>query len=178
VRLALAQVRASGRTALAELGAVVGLLRSRSAARDEDGAPDDLRPGTPGLARLPELLESLRAAGLRMEATPEVPASTGLDEMADIAAYRIVQEALTNAMRHGTGNADLSLQVHPGAVTITVRNPVPTGRLTVDRPGSGHGLLGMRERATLVGAELDTGPTEDGCFAVRVRIPTRRQGRA
>jgi signal transduction histidine kinase len=58
-------------------------------------------------------------------------------------------------------------------VTITVTNPVPAGT----RPGTGHGLLGMRERADLVGAELTAGPTEDGSFAVRARIPSRRSAR-
>ncbi|MGY1706415.1 sensor histidine kinase [Geodermatophilus sp. SYSU D00697] len=177
VRLALAQVRASGRTALAELGAVVGLLRSRSSpAPDDEALEDELRPVGAGLARLPELLASVRAAGLRLTVAspPELPAATGLDEVADIAAYRIVQESLTNALRHGTGGAELTIEVHPGEVVIIVLNPVATGDRAVARPGSGHGLLGMRERAALVGAELSAGPTGDGGFAVRVRIPTRR----
>ncbi|SDM11492.1 Signal transduction histidine kinase [Geodermatophilus siccatus] len=181
VRLALAQVRASGRTALAELGAVVGLLRTRSAATDDDEThDDDLRPAAAGLARLPELLASVRAAGLRLTVIPqpELPAATGLDEVADIAAYRIVQESLTNALRHGTGDAELTLEAHSGAVVITVISPLATGDRAVARQGSGHGLLGMRERAALVGAELRAGPTGYGCFAVRVRIPARRPARA
>ena len=176
VRIALAQVRASGRTALTELGAVVGLLRTRSTTSD-DGADDDgLRPAAAGLERLPELLDSVRAAGVRLTAVlpPEVPDATGLDEVADIAAFRIVQESLTNAIKHGTGEAELALDVQPGTVSITVVNPVPPGA----RPGTGHGLLGMRERAALVGAQLSAGPTDDGCFAVRARIPTRRPARA
>lgn len=172
VRLALGQVRASGRTALTELGAVVGLLRTRS----EAAHVDDLRPAPAGLARLPELLESVRTAGLRLTVAeqPEDPGATGLDEVADIAAYRIVQESLTNALKHGTGEAVLAVAARSGSVVVTVTNPVQPET----RPGAGHGLLGMRERADLIGAELRAGPGGNGCFTVHLRIPTRRPARA
>ena len=176
-RAALAQVRASGRTALAELGTVVGLLRTRSEAPGTTGAVEDgLRPVAAGLGQLPGLLQSVRAAGLRLTVIdqPEDLAATGLDEVADIAAHRILQESLTNALKHGTGEAELCISVGAGSVAITVTNPVPAGA----RPGAGHGLVGMRERADLVGAELTAGPTGDGSFAVRARIPVRRSARA
>jgi signal transduction histidine kinase len=170
VRAALAQVRASGRTALAELGAVVGLLRTRSEAADVV----DLQPVAAGLERLPELLDSVRAAGLRLTVEqPEPLGATGLDEVADIAAYRIVQESLTNAMRHGTGSAELVLAVAADQLTITVVNPVPAGAQVRARSGTGHGLLGMRERAELHGGRLTAGPRHGGGFGVQAVLPYR-----
>ncbi|WP_131801439.1 sensor histidine kinase [Klenkia brasiliensis] len=178
VRAALAQVRASGRTALTELGAVVGLLRSTTADVDaEEGG--ELQP-VAGLARLPELMNTVRAAGLELTVTgkPDGLAELGLPEMSNAAAYRIVQEAFTNAIKYGTGTAALLIDARPGAVTIAITNPVAPSDRTAAREGAGHGLVGMRERAALVGAELSAGPDEGGLFTVQVRLPTHREVRS
>ncbi len=87
---------------------------------------------------------------------------------ADQAAYRILQEALTNAARHGTGSARIELAFGDAAVELSVTNPVPARGST--RSGGGHGLVGMRERATLLGGKLDV-ERSNGTFRVRARIP-------
>jgi signal transduction histidine kinase len=95
-------------------------------------------------------------------------APQALGAAADQAAYRILQEALTNAARHGAGSARIELAFHDGALELCVTNPMPAdGRL---RSGGGHGLIGMRERATLLGGDLDT-DRANGMFCVRARIP-------
>jgi len=164
-RTALGLVRAASRTVLAEMSAVLGLLRT-----GEDETP--VEPA-PGLDQLPALVEGIRRAGLattwRVDGEPYP-----LPDIADLAAYRIVQESLTNALRHGTGTADLVLRYTGSEVVIEVRNPRPA-----DAPpseGAGHGLVGMRERVALFGGELAAGPGADGGFAVHARLPreTRR----
>jgi signal transduction histidine kinase len=162
-RTALGLVREASRTVLAEMSTVLGLLRT-----GEDDTP--VEPA-PGLERLPALLETVRQAGLRttwdVQGDPYL-----LTEIADLAAYRIVQESLTNALRHGTGTAELDLVYGPSAVGIEVRNPRPDG----DRPsgGGGHGLVGMRERAASVGGRFSAGADGDGPFTVHVEIPRGR----
>jgi signal transduction histidine kinase len=91
-----------------------------------------------------------------------------LGAAADQAAYRILQEALTNAARHGAGSARIEVAFGEAVVELTVTNPV----LPAERPqsGGGHGLIGMRERATLLGGTLDAGRV-NGAFRVRARIP-------
>ncbi|SDO01503.1 Signal transduction histidine kinase [Klenkia soli] len=175
-RAALAQVRTAGRTALGELGAVVGLLRSRPHPREVDAGDleDDLAPAAAGLDGLPQLLDDVRTAGLRLTVVgdPRAAADALRGTVADIAAYRIVQESLTNAMRHGTGDAELTLGVTGDQLTVTTVNPLAGPGTPPHLAGSGHGLLGMRERAVLAGAELTTGPTDAGTFAVRAVFAT------
>jgi signal transduction histidine kinase len=121
----------------------------------------------PGLASLDTLLAHHAAAGLEVTlATAGTPRPLGAT--ADQAAYRILQEALTNAARHGTGSAHIQLAFGDTAVELTVTNPVPPDRSS--RSGGGHGLAGMRERATLLGGSLDAGRGNGG-FRVRARIP-------
>jgi len=91
-----------------------------------------------------------------------------LGAAADQAAYRILQEALTNAARHGAGSARIELAFGDAALEFCVTNPVPVGG--GPRSGGGHGLIGMRERATLLGGSLDT-ERANGEFRVRARIP-------
>ncbi|MGH3389408.1 MAG: ATP-binding protein [Actinomadura sp.] len=87
---------------------------------------------------------------------------------ADQSAYRILQEALTNVARHGAGSARIELAFRDAALELTVTNPVRPD--DGSRPGGGHGLIGMRERATLLGGSLDT-ERAGGVFRVRARIP-------
>lgn len=171
-RAALITLEASGRVALAEMRQLLGVLRS-----DDDGenAPSAPQPGVGDLDRL--VAESC-LAGL-----PTEFAATGewreLPLPVQLAVFRIAQEALTNARKHaGAGaRATVRLAYRPGRVTVEVRD---TGGAKPDRPpsdaalpGSGHGLLGMRERVAVHGGFVDAGPTPDGGFRVAATIPTR-----
>jgi signal transduction histidine kinase len=87
---------------------------------------------------------------------------------ADQAAYRIIQEALTNAALHGEGSADVEIDFAAGAVEIIVTNP--TESAAIGRPGGGHGIIGMRERAHLLGGSVEA-TAHDGRFRVRAQLP-------
>jgi signal transduction histidine kinase len=157
---ALAHIRRASDTVLKELASVVGMLRG---ADDLDAATEPTR----GLARLSELLDAFAAAGLRVEHRQHGVARE-LPAVVDLAAYRIVQEALTNAQKHGTGKASLVLTYAPDAVLVDVTNAVavrPPGA------GSGYGLVGMRERAAAAGGTVSAGVGGDGRFAVRAELP-------
>ena len=124
----------------------------------------------PTIADLEELYAQVRSAGvdLRVDVDPVPP---GVPPAAiQLAVYRILQEALTNALRHGEGGAvTVKLAWHPDRVTILVDNPVGAGS-PADDPARGHGLIGMRERALLAGGTLDAG-REGGSFVVRASLP-------
>jgi len=173
-RAALAQVEETGRQTLAEMRHLVGILRV------DDGA--DRQP-MPCLERLPALLDEARAAGrtvdLEVQGPPvELPAGLGL------AAYRLIQEALTNAGKHApTSAVRVLLGYEPGRLRIEVSNdggpPGAAGDLVSGAagdpdPGSagpGHGLIGMRERVQLYGGQLQTGPVAGGGFHVEAMLP-------
>ena len=162
-----ADIRASALTGLAELRRILGVLRT-------DGQATTPQPG---LADLDALLDSARSGGLSVTVTcsgDPVP----LPEGVDLSAYRIVQEALSNAMRHSPGShvqvdvayrADgLSLEVRNDAGSRTVPVLVGSGDGVA---GGGHGIIGMQERAAMLGGSLDAGPTEDGGFQVSAVLP-------
>jgi signal transduction histidine kinase len=154
---ALAHIRKAARTVLDETSTLLGVLR-----RPDE--PDENEP-TRGLARLSGLLDSLGGAGLRVEHRQEGDARE-LPSAIDLAAYRIVQESLTNAHKHGTeAAARLRLGYTPDGLDIAVSNSAPE---KVD--GSGHGLIGMRERATAVGGTLRT-EHAGGRFVVEAFLP-------
>ena len=135
--------------------------------RDENADPS-LAP-VPGLDRLDELVTSTRQAGvpLRLTLSP-VPA---LPDSVSMAGFRIVQEALSNVIRHAPGaRTDVVVDCGPDAVEIEVVNEAPAAASTLTTPG-GHGLPGMRERVRLVGGSLETGPTDDGGYRVYARLP-------
>jgi signal transduction histidine kinase len=162
-RTALGLVRESSRTVLSEMTTVLGLLRT--------GEDEPATQPAPGLDRVADLVESMGRAGLRTTwVTTGNPAP--LSELADLTAYRVVQESLTNALKHGTGTADLTLDHQGPALVVQVRNPVPAEPAPPTGPPSGgHGLVGMRERVASVGGQLSTGPTPGGTFTVRAEIP-------
>jgi signal transduction histidine kinase len=161
---ALEAVEELARQTAAELDQLVGTLRGGGSANGVVEAP-------PGLASLDTLIAHQQAAGLEVTFhTAGVPRPLGV--AADQAAYRILQEALTNAARHGTGSARIQLAFGQAALELTVTNPVAAGGGS--RSGGGHGLLGMRERATLLGGSLDAGRA-DGAFRLRARIPYQGQ---
>jgi signal transduction histidine kinase len=119
----------------------------------------------PGLASLETLLAQHNSGGLDVTLRAAGP-PRALAGSVDQAAYRILQEALTNAARHGAGTARVEVVFRADAVELTITNPVRAGAL----PRPGHGLIGMRERATLIGGSLDAG-REDGTFRVHAALP-------
>ncbi|MFI7424014.1 sensor histidine kinase [Nonomuraea sp. NPDC049684] len=161
----LAGIRENAVGALTELRRVLGVLRAHDQPAD---APQ------PTLDRLEELLANVRGAGVTL--TAEIagqarPLSPGVE----LSAYRIVQEALSNAMRHAPGAAvAVRLTYRPGALAIRVVNE-PPARPAPPVPGAGHGLPGMRERAAMLGGDLVAGPTPDGGYEVSVFLPVDSQ---
>jgi signal transduction histidine kinase len=145
------------RQTAAEIDHIVGTLRRR---------PEPVTAPA-GLASLDTLIAHHTTAGLRVTVDLSGPPPQ-LSATADQATYRILQEALTNAARHGTGSARVALTFGDQAVELTVTNPVVADN--APRTGGGHGLIGMRERAALLDGGLDTERT-NGTFRVRARIP-------
>jgi signal transduction histidine kinase len=135
--------------------------------REDAPAPDEVEP-PPGLAALEGLAERHRASGLHVETAfrgERRPLPSGVD----LAAYRILQEALTNAARHGAGDARVEVEYAAGRVELTVVNGLRAGAGAVP-DGGGHGLVGMRERAALLDGSLEAGAV-NGRFEVRARLP-------
>jgi signal transduction histidine kinase len=159
-------IERSGREALAEMRHLLGLLHV-------DDEPAEYAP-QPTLARLDALVERARAAGLpvRLEVEDERPELTaGLD----LAAYRVLQEALTNVIKHG-GCAPTDVRVHyrADAVEVLVSDQGDgAADARVDARAPGHGLVGMRERVRMYGGELHAGPRAGGGFEVAVRLPLK-----
>jgi len=154
---AIETVETLARRTIDEIDQIVGALR------DEGGG--DLRP-LPRLGDVAELVERHRAGGLPV--TLAVTGDRELPAALDRAAYRIVQEALTNATRHGDGAARVEIRFAADALELTVANATAADRTT--RAGGGRGLTGMRERAKLLGGML-TVDDADGSFVVHARLP-------
>jgi signal transduction histidine kinase len=164
VREVLSSIERTGREALGEIRRLLGVLRSS----DGDGG----RAPQPGLAAVPALLERFRALGLDVEA--EADGGGDLPATIDLSAYRIVQEALTNCLRHARGaSARVVVRRDAGALLVEVSNgPGGTGGTGgVATPGAGHGLTGMRERAAVYAGELEAGPLPEGGWRVSARLP-------
>jgi signal transduction histidine kinase len=151
----------SARDALGEMRRLLGVLRENAGGEGE-------RQPQPGLDRLHELIDDARATGTAVRLTlhgPVVPLSPSVD----LAAYRIVQEALTNARRHAPGaSVQVDLRYGGDALQMRVRNDGPGPALG---GSDGNGLMGMRERATMVGGSVRTGPAEGGGFLVEAELP-------
>jgi signal transduction histidine kinase len=164
-------IRASAHQALEDLRAVIGVLR------DGPGGPGP-EPPQPTLAALPGLLEESRAAGMRIRAEVGLPDLAAVPDAIGRHALRIVQEALTNARKHATAApVELRLDGAPGrGLTIEVRNPTPALATAEPKiPGTGAGLLGLAERATLSGGRLEHGPDEHGQFRLHAWLPWPRE---
>jgi signal transduction histidine kinase len=162
----LEAIEGTGRQALAEMRRLLGVLRT------DDEATASLLP-QPGVARLDELIENVRAAGLPVELTVEgepVPLPAGVE----LSAYRIVQEALTNSLKHGgRAHAAVRLRYTGGGLEVSVTDD---GRGLAATPVSGggtvgHGLVGMRERVALFGGDLRAGPRRGGGYEVVATLP-------
>ena len=166
----LQAIRAAGKDGLRELRAILDVLRSASGGGED--AADPTQP-TPGLARLDALAEGVRAAGLPVTVTV-TGQPRALPAITDLSAFRIVQEALTNAIRHA-GPARAAVTADYGAdelrIEITDTGRGLTSPAATAAYGAGHGLRGMRERATAAGGTMDIGPLPGGGFRVAARLP-------
>jgi signal transduction histidine kinase len=160
---ALEEIEQLARKTVAEIDRIVGALRDRSVATGGVDAP-------PGLASLDTLVGRHAAAGLDVRVASEGEPRL-LENAVDQAAYRILQEALTNAARHGAGAAHVELVFGKAALEMRISNAASAHN--VPRANGGHGLIGMRERATLLGGSLDVERT-NGSFSVRARLPYDR----
>ncbi|MGW7267670.1 sensor histidine kinase [Streptomyces sp. NPDC054842] len=168
VREALAAIEDTTRRTVGELDAVLGVLRESDTGQGT-GAEDPATAPAPTLADLDGLLRRTRAGGLGVTAAVEVD-PVELPPLVSRETYRIVQEALSNALRHAGPRAPVLLRITRGANTleITAENPV-TGA-PAPRPGGGHGLRGVADRARLLGGTTEAGPV-DGVWRLRVRLP-------
>lgn len=161
----LEKIERSSREALVEMRRLVGVLR------EDDGESPDLAPH-PGVAQLPALAERVRAAGLAVELTIDGDCSA-LPEAIDLSAYRIVQEALTNTVKHAGPEAQVRVNVgrEREALTISVVDDGGHGAQQAPAEQGGHGLIGMRERVAVFGGELRAAPSSTGGFVVSARLP-------
>lgn len=160
---ALNDVEESARQAVSELHRLVGLLRS-------DGEPSDDAP-QPTLQALPALMGSMRSAGLDVEMRV-VGRARPLPSTVQLSAYRIVQEALTNVMRHAPGaEATVVINYLPDTLKVEIVNGPPEHGRQGDGPGGGRGLLGMRERAAILGGHMEHGSVSRGGYRVAVALP-------
>jgi signal transduction histidine kinase len=168
-RAALRSIESAGRDALAELRRLLAPVRP---ATQDSGDPPQPQPG---LAALDELIAPLRAAGLEVAVRREgSPGERPLPAGVDLSAYRIVQEALTNTLRHaGARHAEVTLRSRAGMLELDVRDDGRAGSAdgagTAD--GGGRGIAGMRERAAMLGGTLEAGPLPEGGFHVHARLP-------
>lgn len=164
-------IRQNALEALTELRRVLGVLRSEGPGADApDDAGADPHSPQPDLERLGALVENTRAAGLRVTLRT-VGARRSLPSGVQLSAYRIVQEALSNALRHAPGaSARVDVEYVPYGLRVRIVNSRPQ-RAAPASPGAGHGLLGMRERVAMLGGDLRTGPEPDGGYQVSAFIP-------
>jgi signal transduction histidine kinase len=161
-REALASIEQAGRQALVEARRLLGMLR-----RKDDGS--ELEP-QPSVDHIDVLVEQIERAGLPVSLAVEgerAPLPAGVD----LCAYRIVQEGLTNALKHaGPAHAEVVLRYAPRALDVEVRDD-GRGPARANGDGAGHGLIGMRERVALYGGALETGARDGGGFAIHAHLP-------
>jgi signal transduction histidine kinase len=158
---AMHAVETAGRQALDELRHLLGVLRPEADA-------EALGP-LPGLADVPRLVDQLGAAGLDVSLTID-DGQIDLPARVDLSAYRIVQEALTNALKHAGPGARAEVRLHTDSRGVDIE-VLDNGRGVTILTGSGHGIVGMRERALLLGGRLDVGPRAGGGFHVVAHLP-------
>ncbi|MFG2230523.1 sensor histidine kinase [Streptomyces sp. NPDC048723] len=171
VREEFAAIAASARESLGEMRRLLTVLRGDGAGRT-DGADGERAP-QPGIDRLQQLVEATVRAGQPVELSLAAGAAGAAPPAVDLSAYRIVQEALANVVRHAPGAPTrVSVTVDEDEVLVLVVNgPARDAVVELESSGTGHGLVGMRERVRLTGGTLDTGPLPDGGFRVAARLP-------
>ncbi|MGW4028164.1 sensor histidine kinase [Streptomyces sp. NPDC004838] len=157
-------IAASARESLTEMRRLLAVLRS-------EGADGELTP-QPGLSRVQQLVEATVRAGVPAELSLSVDPGA-VPQAVNLSAYRIVQEALSNVMRHAPGALTRVSVVSDGTdlTVLVVNGPADAAAAPLETSGTGHGLVGMRERVRLNGGTLDTGPLPDGGFRVAARLP-------
>lgn len=161
LKTALAQVESSSLAAMSDLHRMLDLLY--------DDHRDEVRQ--PGLRNLEELLDGSRRAGLPVEMRLRGPDPAGRPDSVDVAAYRVVQEILTNALRHG-GNGTLELVIDQNTLNLTITASNPVSIVAKTSPGTGRGLDGIRHRAALFSGSVQAGPSADGLtWTTRVSFP-------
>ena len=166
VAKAAAVIRTTAATALEELREVIGVLREELAS--------EARPPQPTLAQLPTLFDESRAAGMTVYEEVDSEVVEALPDALARAAYRVVQEGLTNARKHAPGAAvDVRLHGRPGEVVVQVltRRPVRSSAPALAAAGAGVGLIGLGERLAVVGGRLEHGPDDRGDFVLRATLP-------
>ncbi|QLE71920.1 sensor histidine kinase [Streptomyces rectiverticillatus] len=168
-------IAATARESLTEMRRLLGVLRSEDASGGDGGGGPERAP-QPGVARIPQLVEATVRSGLPVELAMPEPLPDTLPQTVDLSAYRIVQEALANVVRHAPGaktRVSVSVDEAGTGLMVLVVNTAAADRDAppVETGGTGHGLVGMRERVRLVGGTLDTGPLDGGGFRVAARLP-------
>jgi signal transduction histidine kinase len=167
-RRAMAQVAGTGRTALGEMRRLLGVLRADEQEADDAGAAT--RAPAPGLDRVDDLVVSARAAGLPVRLTVSGPARR-LPTTLDVTAYRVVQESLTNALKHANDPTGVHVHLRWGDDDLAI-DVTDDGRRAEPRHGlAGHGLSGMRERLALFGGAVSSGPEPAGGWRVHAVLP-------
>lgn len=165
-RAEFAGIADEARASLTEMRRVLRLLREPA------DQPQELGP-QPGLRDVAELVESTRRAGADVRLTSELP--SGFDPAVELTAYRVVQEGISNAVRHALhAVVEVAVRRSAGELEVTVQNAKPP-RPVVPAPGSGQGLAGMRERVALVDGTVRTGPTPEGGYLVQAVIPVGQE---
>ena len=165
-RNAVRAIQDRGRTVVDELQRLLAVLRP--------DAGDGPRAPRPGLGQLDELVAHVRDAGLRVELRFE-GRRMRLPVGIDVSTYRIIQEGLTNALKHaGPVATAVTLRYQPRALTVEIRNAAGSGHALPTAAG-GHGLIGMRERVAMYGGDLKAGPSPAGGYTLQVRLPLERE---
>ncbi|MEU8495836.1 sensor histidine kinase [Streptomyces lavendulae] len=173
VREEFAAIAAGARESLGEMRRLLTVLRG-DGTNGAEGAGGELFP-QPGIGRIQQLVEATVRAGQPVELSLASAAAEEVPPAVDLSAYRIVQEALANVVRHAPGaptRVSVTRSAPRGDVLVLVVNgPARDAVVEVESSGTGHGLVGMRERVRLTGGTLDTGPLPDGGFRVAARLP-------
>jgi signal transduction histidine kinase len=167
-RQALAAIEATSRSALTEMRRLLGVLR-------QAGEPRGSLTPAPGLADLTSLVSQVQDTGLKVWINVEGERGS-VPPGVDLSAYRVIQEALTNVIKHaGSAAASVTIRYRDDSVTVEIVNQPPAAQdvhVPAPRTGSGHGIIGMRERVAVFGGEFAAGPGPDGGFLVRACFPT------
>ncbi|WP_410660910.1 sensor histidine kinase [Amycolatopsis sp. lyj-112] len=166
-------VRTTARQSLDDLRQVIGVLRDGQGFGEDGAGGHHPEPPQPTLADIPELVANSRRSGLGVNVTILLDDAGGAPALLGTTAYRIVQESLTNVLKHAPGAAaEVAVRGGPGnGLTVEVVNPLPATAVVGKAPGAGTGLTGIGERVTLVGGNVSAGPTEERTFAVRAWLP-------
>jgi signal transduction histidine kinase len=164
---ALAAIEATSRSALTEMRRLLGVLR-------QEGEPRGSLTPAPGLADLSSLVSQVQDAGLQVWINVEGQRGS-VPPGIDLSAYRVIQEALTNVIKHAdSAAATVTIRYRDDSVTVEIANQAPAtpvARIPAPRAGSGHGIIGMRERVAVFGGQFAAGPGPDGGFLVRACFP-------